>query len=220
MSEQIAKGVRHYLKKGLAVCIEGEFKGIAATVLTTSKDQLGVELLRPTSPPFQVEQQVRIIYWDEVPIVCCWDAEVVRVGGPEKRHLIVSILGEEVQQRRFCRFSVPIPFSFTVVEAADTTLNGQEIASETQNISVGGLLFETFLPLKVGDKLALNLQLTPSRATNAVGWVVRSQPVQRKAYVGTVIVKSVNSIALEFLQLGEDAQIRLLKLLLQSHTAE
>ena len=51
-----------------------------------------------------------------------------------------------------------IPFWFTVIDAADLQLIGERVVnSETENISVGGLLFETSLQLKAGDKLEINL---------------------------------------------------------------
>ena len=46
----------------------------------------------------------------------------------------------------------------------------------TQNMRVGGLQFETKMDLKVGDKLDVNLLLSPSTQVNVVGWVVRSTP--------------------------------------------
>ncbi|MDA2930696.1 PilZ domain-containing protein [Acidobacteria bacterium AH-259-O06] len=85
-----------------------------------------------------------------------------------------------MQRRKSYRVRVPVPFSFTVIDAGETELIGKQVPdSKTRNLSVGGLAFETTLPLKVGDKLEMNLQLSLSQRVNAVGWVVRSEPVSR-----------------------------------------
>jgi hypothetical protein len=71
-----------------------------------------------------------------------------------------------------------LPFSFTVVDAAEAGLNGQEFHdAKTKNISAGGLLFETGLPLKVGDRLDLAL-LAPELSEGIPGLVVRAESLE------------------------------------------
>ena len=216
MAREAAEAIGQYLTKGQFVCIEGKQKGIAAKVLTTSPGTLGLELLKPVAVPFQVGEQIRITHWDKEPLICCWEVRITQVGGPAKRHLMASILDERIERRKLPRFYLPLPFSLTVIEAVDTTLTGKKIVSETRNLTLGGLLFDTFLNLPVGDKLALALQLSQSQHADAFGWVVRSERVRRTEYVGGIVVKSVNSVGIEFLQLDEDMQVQLLKFLLQS----
>ena len=76
----------------------------------------------------------------------------------------------------------------------------------TRDISVGGLAFETPLPLQVEDKLEIHLQLSSSQRVNVVGWVVRCEPAQDKE-------KDLCSVALMFLQLRAEEQSQLLKFL-------
>jgi hypothetical protein len=78
----------------------------------------------------------------------------------------------------------------------------------TQNISAGGLAFETSLILEVGDQLAVNLHLSSSSNFDTRGWVVRSQPVENRG-------DALQSIALMFQQLEVQEQDRLLKFLAQ-----
>jgi hypothetical protein len=203
-------------KRGMAVLIEGTSEGIAAKVLTTSSGQLGLELVRPAQEPFQVGDAVRIVYWEKGPVVCRWNGKIINVGGPQDRHLILSILDQTVEYRTFPRFEAAIPFTFTVVDSANATLNGVSAAGETQNIGVGGLLFDARHPLAVGDKLALTLKLSASQQADTLGWVVRSTKVKRTQYVGGTMVKLVHSVAVEFLQWKRDSQLKLLKFLLQS----
>lgn len=216
ISPQVVPVTSHGFKKGMALVIEGESKRVAATILTTTQKKLGLELSRSTSPSFQVGETVRLIYWDDEPVAYYWSGEVLQVGGPGKRHLMISLLKGRFEKRKFLRFRVPINFSFTVVEATDPSLVGKHFSSETQNISLCGLAFDTFNPLKTGDRLELKLYLSPSQTTHVVGWVVRSERVLRKEYVGTIIVKSVNAVAVEFFHVEDREQKHLLQFLLQS----
>ena len=218
MIEQGTAGPGRYPKTGLAISIQGESKeALAATVLTGSPDQIWLELARPTSQDlFQEGEKVRIKYWDEEAVVYYWEAEVVSIAASGKRHVAISIhdKGVTVQRRKSPRVSLHIPFWFTVIDAADSQLIGERVVnSETKNLSVSGLLFETSLVLKAGDKLEMNLYFPPSHPLNAVGWVVRSNPVERDG-------KPLNEVALEFLQMEEEEQIQLLEFLVQYQSHE
>ena len=112
------------------------------------------------------------------------------------------------RRRAYRRFDLPIPFSFSVIDVAETELIGEKVLqSTTQNISVAGLRFETSLRLEVRDKLEMKLHLPDSQPVNAVGWVVRSEPVEQPG--------KMNSVAVQFLQWEEQDQIRLVDFLAQ-----
>ncbi len=114
-----------------------------------------------------------------------------------------------MQRRKSCRVCLPIPFSFTVIGAAKSQLISKKVLKGiSQNISAGELVFETSLPLKVGDQLALNLHLSSSSNFDTRGWVVRSQPVESRG-------DDLQSIALMFQQLEPKERDRLLKFLAQ-----
>ena len=213
---EVVPATSHEFKKGMAIVVEGESQRVAATILTSTQKKLGLELSRPSSPSFQVGEKIRLIYWDAEPVAYYWQGEVLQVGGPGNRHLMISLLKGQIEQRKFIRFRVPINFSFTVVEAEEASLVGKRYSSETQDISLSGLAFDTFHALRVGDRLELNLHLTPAQVTNAVGWVVRSERVRRTEYVGSIVVKSVNSVAVEFFHLEGHEQKDLLQFLLRS----
>jgi hypothetical protein len=156
-------------------------------------------------------------YWDEGATVYRWETRVTEIQGPENQKVVLSISGKEVlvQRRKSYRARLQIPFSLTVIDAVDAGLIGAKaLECTTQDVSVAGLAFDTDLPLKVGDKLALNLALDPSQQVNAVGWVVRCAPIQRQEYNhGTMITKLTNLIAVNFLQLKAEEQNHLLRFL-------
>jgi len=201
-----------YLKIGLALAVQGEAEGeLGATLKTISPGQLGLELSRPTLMlPFQAGESVGIRYWDKAAIVYSWDAVVVDTSGLRKQRVEVSIdRGVAVQRRKSCRVCLPIPFSFTVIGAAESQLISKQVLKGiTRNISAGGLTFETSLPLKVGDQLALNLHLSSSSNFDTRGWVVRSQLVENRG-------DDLRSITLMFQQLEPKERDRLLKFLAQ-----
>jgi c-di-GMP-binding flagellar brake protein YcgR len=113
-----------------------------------------------------------------------------------------------IQRRWAYRVDLSIPFSFSVIDAAEAELVGEERLSKTQNISVAGLRFETSLRLEEGDKLEIELPLPASQSVNPVGLVVRSEPVEQPG-------NNLNSVAVRFLQLEEQDQIRLVDFLAQ-----
>ena len=213
MIQQDTADLGRYPQEGSAISIQGESRQtLAATVVTSSPAEIWLELARPTSQDlFQEGEKVRIKYWDEGAVVYYWEAEVINITPSGKRHVAISIhdKGVTVQRRKSPRVSVRISFWFTVIDAADSKLIGERVADcQTENISVSGLLFKTLLPLQAGDKLELHLHCPPSHPLNAVGWVVRSNPFELDG-------NPLNLVALEFLQMEEEAQCHLLEFLVQ-----
>ncbi len=217
MNEQVAGSLDLYLKIGLAVSVQGKSEEeVAATVVSISPGELELELFIPPSQlPFQEGEEVGIKYWDARAVMYYWDAKVVQISRPDNRHVTISISGDVVVQRRKSyRAQSAVPFSFTVIEAAERQLVDQGVRnSTTHNISVGGLAFETPLPLQVEDKLEIHLHLSSSQRVNVVGWVVRSDPVQGEG-------QDLRSVALMFLQLRTEEQSQLLQFLADSDTGD
>jgi len=214
MNNQNADGLDQGLKIGLAVSIQGSSQEeFAASVATSCSGELWLELSRPCSQvPFQKGERVRIKYWNEGAIVYCWDADIIQIAGAGYQHVAIAMRGQgiTIQRRRYHRVDVAIPFSFSVIDAAEAHLIGERFSrAKTQNISVAGLRFETSLGLKAGDKLEMNLRLPASQVVKAVGWVVRTEAVPKKDTV-------LSAVALKFLQLNEEHQIRLMEFLARS----
>ena len=197
-------GFDSYLEPGLIVSIQTESKlEVAAAVRSVVEDLISLELLAAgPEPTFREGERVRIRYWDLEVTAYHWGAEVGQMF-PEK-HLVTFSTQDAgiVQRRKSCRVETPIPFSLTVIQSAEPELAGQHVEGlETQNLSVNGVLFQTDLPLKEGDKAGLNLNL--AQVLNAVGWVVRSKPVGA----------GVNAVALMFLLLEKEEQRQLIQLI-------
>ncbi len=201
-----------YLRVGLNLSIAPLLKPsaeLAATVTQISPDQIDFELLGSTSErSFREGDRVRVKYWEDA--VYYFDSQILTVSGSADEQVAVSRPSEgiSVQRRRAARVRVPIPFSYTVIAAANTEIVGETVSDcQTQNISLGGLKFETSLPLAPGDRLEIDLYLNPSQVVNAVGWVVRSEAVERDG-------KSLHAVGMEFLQLEAKEQTQFLLFLL------
>ena len=154
-AKESIEGPDRYLRVGLKVSIAPLLKPSAemvATVTQISPHQIDFELLRSTSErSFRQGDRVRVKYWEEA--VYYFDSEILTVSGAANEQVAVSRPSEgiSVQRRKAARVRVTIPFSFTVISAAKTELVVETVSdSQTQNIGVGGLKFETDLPLALG----------------------------------------------------------------------
>lgn len=173
-----------------------------ATVTQTSSDETWVELSRPKSPPvFENGERIRIKHWGQES-THYWAGEVLKVVGRGNQNMAISIEGEGVTlcRRKSFRLSSEIPLSFIVSQAKQKELVSEKaLDSMIQNISMGGIAFETDLALDVGDELKVNVSLPRLAQVSVAGWVVRAEKVKHDG-------RYLNSIALEFLGLEPEQQ--------------
>ena len=182
-----------YPRTGSAISIHVKSKGeIPAMVTQSSPDEVCLELTRPVWPlPFREGSQVRIKYWNEEAIAYFWEAEILKAS---KRSVVAKLLdgGITVQRRLSYRVHTQIRLACTVIDAAERNLVGEEFSCKTKDISVGGLAFETHLPLDTGDRLAVRIHFSRRNQMDVVGWILRATPFERNGGV-------INSVALQFL---------------------
>ncbi len=199
----------HYpLEMGHGVSIRADTtEALAATVMNISRvGEVVLELVAPDPPSSPAKgQRVQIKYWREETLYC-WDAEVIKEGKNESVTVLISEPGVSLNQRKFLRIPLSLSFSFTVVGPAESQTRGERFSyCHTQEISLGGLGFQTPVSLSVGDRLDIDLQLSPLQQTNALGWVVRCEP---QVWEG----KTINGVGVQFLQ-TEEEQSKLLDFL-------
>ena len=142
-------------------------------------------------------------HWDEGDIYY-WGEEVLQVSSPMTEDMAISRRSEKVtiEQGRSFRLDSQILLSLTALNAQSQLLD-KTFNSKTQNISEGGLAFETDLPLKVGDELQVTLYLTSSQQVGTRAWVVRSK-------LGNL---GLHSVGLEFLELKRSAEYQIQRFL-------
>jgi hypothetical protein len=210
MNETVAGIFGDYLKTGLAVSVqESSNEQIAAIVEKISSDSVWLRLQnRSSDPAFTQNDEVQINYWDEGATVYSWVGSVLSLSDTGNKLLCVSVSQEvDIRRRKSYRTRARVPFSFTVVDAAQSDLVGERVReSETVNVSAGGLLFQSDLALAVGDRLGLTIHLPSSQQVEAAGWVVRSEPDGQEGSSG-------RWIALKFLETTTAEQNHLLDFL-------
>ncbi len=200
--------INRYLKRGFIVLIPQKPDKIAGKLTKVSQSNLSLEFYQSPSAPFQVGEKAKIQYWDESYRSHWWKSEIISTSF-QGRQMEVSILEKGMERRQYPRLHMAIPFSFTVTQANQTRLIERQATSETINVGVGGVLFNTALALQVGNKLELDLRLSPSQHVYASGWVVRSDLASRPTYVnGVIVVRSAYSISVEFQQLDGAERLR------------
>ena len=112
--------------------------------------------------------------------------------------------------REFFRLKLSVPFSFTVLEAKDPQIaRNQTFTYRTQDLSGGGLRFETHLPLVRGDSLQLHLILPTSEPVKVHARVVWSK---RSSEEGDEVYKG----GLEFVDIDEEEQDRIIGFIFRS----
>ena len=175
-------------------------------VTHSSPNEVCLELARPVWPlPFRKGSQVRIKYWDEGTIAYFWEAKILKAS---KRSVVAKLRGGgiTVQRRKSYRVRTQIRLACTVIDAAERNLVGEEFKCKTKDISVGGLAFETRLPLDTGDRLAMRIHFSAINKIDVVGWILRATPIERNGNV-------INSVAVQFLQCEAQDQNHLLRFL-------
>lgn len=210
MSETVVGILGDYLKPGSAVSVQGQSgEQVAAIVKEISWDSVWLKLQsRGSEPAFRQSDEVQINYWDEGATIYSWVGSVLEINETDDKRLCLAV-SEKVNiiRRKSFRTRARVPFSFTIIDATRRNLVGERVRDgETENISAGGLLFQSDLALEVGDRLALTLHLSSSQQVEAAGWVVRSEPVGQEE-------PSTYWTALRFLELTTEEQNLLLDFL-------
>ena len=99
-------------------------------------------------------------------------------------------------QREFFRLRLSVPFSFAILEAQDPKVpTNQTFTFQTQDLSGGGLRFESALPLEAGDCLQLKL-IFPGSATidvkATVVWCDKVRAPDIELYTGGIRFEGIS----------------------------
>ncbi|MEE8348381.1 MAG: PilZ domain-containing protein [Acidobacteriota bacterium] len=200
------------LRVGFTVMIEVEKRQTKASVTLLTETEIVVELLSDKAGPlFEEGGKVRVKYWDNSGIYFC-SGEVLRVSGIS---LAISVYSEPIamQRRGVARLAFEVPMSIRVTESSHQGLASQKVyQAKTRNISVGGLSFESTLPLKTADVLELQIDL-PSQKIGTTGEVVSSAKALKDG-------ENVNAIGVEFFDIPSETRNQLMEFLMEHTTAE
>jgi len=201
------------LKRGYTILARrGELQQPGKVLLITS-GKLGLQFPVDISANVQEGDRMEVHFWGEAETGNTWEAEVLRVVGHGKQAELQIVSWKEVT-RSHVRISRAIPFSGTVEHSTHKELTGKQLMAETKNLSSGGLLFETQLPLELGDRLKIGLALGDSTNFQLRGIVVRRSTKREKQRMGSRVSSAVYAVAIQFSGLDEAEEERIDELLL------
>ncbi len=183
------------LSSGQAVSVvhfAGLRQEVVGIIAKSTPTGIGIDLVDLTSPvSFQEQDPVQIKFWDRGEMHS-WKGEVLETFGPEGQSVLVSRpKATQVNRRRFQRYTIEIPLSFTVLYAGERRVVAPEVfKAKTKTLSAGAVQFDTAVSLEQREILELQLYLSESQPVSTMGKVVR---VDKET--------STNVIAVQFLAL-------------------
>ena len=213
--EQSAAGPDDCLKTGCALSIRsisGESDGqIAAAVTKIFREEVWLKLAEPTPAHFKPGEKVKIQFGDGEAVFFS-ETEIVKSSPTEAQYVAISIpeKTQALKKRAIPRIQSEVPVSVSVLSATDDELvSAAPFDSKTHDISTAGLRFDTTLPLKKGDELAVKLMLSPEQEITVNAKVMGTKKVKRSG-------EAVLLVGTQFVEIQLDDQIKLLQFLIDA----
>ena len=180
-------------------------KRAGGQVIKIFEDEFWVRM-SPAEWPFEEGDEARLQYFGEG-ILYAGEVKILKVpsGSP---YAAISVPDEvtALQRRAALRIPMEIPLAFS-------TSAGEMVNSTTRDISTGGLRFESEVPLEVGDKTKVTLNLTATEEVSAGVKVITSFQIEQD---GQTLV----SVGTQFVELQLDDQIKILQFLIDAQPEE
>ena len=216
LKECSATGPYDHLRIGRKLALKGlnrtDGEQVFASIAKVFQDTLWVKLLE-THPeaPFQEGDAVRIQYWD-VESAFYSDTTVSEISSLDNAYLAIVVPEEtsELQRRTSPRVQTRLPITLSVVDAPQVSPSiSQSISSHALDLGVGGMRFETDLPLEKGNQVRLMFSLPGLEEIQVDMRIATSNPVERAG-------ERVNSVGATFVALELEDQIKILQFLIAS----
>jgi len=182
---------------------DGFQQEVVGVIVNSTPTGLGVDLVKLNSPvSFQEKDPVQIKFWDKGQIHF-WKGEVLETFSPEDQSVLVSRpKAVKVERRRFQRYPIEIPLSFTVLYAGERRVVAREVFNaKTKTLSTGAVEFATDVSLEQREILELKLNLSESQQVSVMARVAR--------FSKSLKATPVNSVVVQFLALQPEDRDRL-----------
>ncbi len=182
------------LRSGQAVSVAhivGTQQEVVGVIVKSTPDGIGIDFVKLTSPvSFQEKDPVQIKFWDEGQLLF-WKGEVLATVGPQGQSVLVSRpKAVKVDRRRFQRYTIEIPLSFTVVYGGERRVVAREVFNaKTKTLSADAVQFDTAVSLEQGNLLDLKLYLSESQQVSVMGSVTRFSDSLEGSPINSVIVR-------------------------------
>ena len=164
---------------------------VVGVIVKSTPAGIGIDIVQLTSPvSFQEKDPIQMKFWDRGEIHS-WKGEVIETFGPEDQSVLVSRpKAVQVEKRRFQRYTIEIPLSFTVVYSGERRVVAREVFNAmTKTLSADAVLFDTAVSLEQGDLLELKLYLSESQQVSVMASVTRLSESLEGTPVNSVVVR-------------------------------
>ncbi len=176
---------------------------VVGVIVKSTPAGIGIDFVQLTSPvSFQEKDPIQMKFWDRGEIHS-WKGEVLETFGPEGQSVLVSRpTTVKVERRRFQRYPIEIPLSFTVLYAGERRVVAREVFSaKTKTLSTGAVEFATDVSLEQREILELKLNLSESQQVSVMARVA--------SFSKSLKATPVNSVVVQFLALQPEDRDRL-----------
>ncbi|MEE8349143.1 MAG: VOC family protein [Acidobacteriota bacterium] len=216
LSECNPSGLDHHLRTGKKLslkCLNREDdQEVFASIAKVFHDRLWLKLSEASPESlFKEDDGIRIQYWD-VDSAYYSDTRVCEISSSDDTYMAIDLPEEATQlsRRSSPRVQTQAPFTLSTLDTSQaSTLPAQAIAYQMFDLGIGGMRFETDLPLEKGNQLSLELSLPERKDIQVTLEVVTVEQVDREG-------KTVNSVGTTFVALKLEDQIKILQFLVDS----
>ncbi len=165
---------------------------VVGVIVKSTPAGIGIDFVQLTSPvSFQEKDPIQIKFWDRGEIHS-WKSEVFKTFGPDggQSVLVSRPTTVKVERRRFQRYPIEIPLSFTVLYAGERRVVAREVFNaKTKTLSTGAVEFATDVSLEQREILELKLNLSESQQVSVMGIVTRFSESLKESPINSVIVR-------------------------------
>ena len=214
--ELAAVGPQDRLRKGAEMSLSSatwnDDQQLSASVVSIFDHEIWLKLPQSVSGYSLNEGDgISIRFWDNHSAYRS-DTKILAVSTGEEEHLAIAVPEQftELEARQHPRTRLKASFAFSVLRGPTMhTPQDHLFPSKTSDICVGGLRFETAVPLQAGHQLQVHFPVSNSEKVGAALKVVSTR---RFAQEGD----TVNSVGAQFLGLPLEDQIKILEFLIDS----
>ena len=185
-------------------------KKIGALVHKIFENEVWLNLLKPSADNFQEGETVQFQNLEDGKTYT-GETQIMQIS-PDGNNMAIAVPEKlsELQRRSSLRLQMEIPISYALMGGEE---EAEPIQGKTRDLSIGGLRFDSSVPLEVGNELQITLDLTPSLQVDAGIKVISAEQIESNGEVLT-------TVGSQFVELALDDQIKVLQFLIDAEAEE
>ncbi len=185
-------------------------KKIGALVRKIFENEIWLNLLPPSTVTFQEGETIPFHNLEDG-MAYGGETQIIQIS-PDRQNMAITVPEtlSALQRRASLRLQMEIPLSFALVGGEE---GAEPLQGKTHNLSIGGLRFDSSVPLEVGNQLQITLDLTSSLQVSAGVMVITAEQIESNGDVLT-------TVGTQFVELALDDQIKVLQFLIDAEEEE